>query len=606
MKTPKVNIDRKALSSEDISSFKDFAALKQQFAIAGTPSLVGSWFAATFAGIAMVMGIAGIYSSQAPENHDLASKQGSFETHIEHKFSSSPENQAEGKLEITEMSVHTYKNKDGYEFIHDTGSKITIPANAFQTQQGELPEDIEFHYREYHDPISVWLSGIPMEYDSLEIYFFESAGMNELRAYSGGEELQLNPEKPIEISMISFDDSDEMNLYALNDKTGDWTYLDHLPHENLMETIREENSKIEQSIPELEAVNAQIEDLENKIAAIPQVKAYNQQKYSFDLDVDLQDFPALRGFKNVVFEVVNQNAFDTRFYDIEWENAEIKKTPDAQIYLLELSKQTRTERIQVIPVLQGKELQKALNIQETQKAKLQTQLDKHQISKEEILDNYNQKLEQFKKENEARAAEEQEKLEQDEKTIRQRKALNCMSEQNFQANSKAKYAKLEKAVVNTRKFFARFTGIFNFDCARRGPQARRMAREDRRAAREESDKDFQNNKFGKQKKVTLINKITGATIVPVTLFLIEKGRNLIYKFNREEQNKAFAFNPEAKNVVWALTKDDKIAVFRSEDFEHLPMEAETYNLDVTVSPESLYTKKDIEKFLGLNTFEESN
>ncbi len=606
MKTPKVNIDRPHLSSKDIQGFKDFAALKQQLPVTSYPSLTSSWFGATFAGIAILAGIIGLQNVSPEHNETLPEQTMITDNRADETTHQNLSEASEGVIQYMEdikPTIHEYKNADGYEFIHETGSKITIPANAFRNKEGALPEDIEFHYREFHDPISVWMSKIPMEYDSLERYFFESAGMNELRAYANGEELELDPENPIEISMVSFDDSDEMNLYALNDKTGDWTYLDHLPHENLMETIHEQNILPSHDIPDLKHIDKQIMALVNKGLTKPEIRSYNEQKHSFDLEVDLADYPSLSGFKNVIFEVVDQANFDTKVYDVEWSNAEILPSGKSGVYKLQLSKQYQTKNILVIPVLKGQDLQAALKTQEQEKKQIQSQIKKLQISKQDILDHYKKKTEQFEQENKARVVEDLEKLDQVEKRLRQQKAINYLSQQNFQTNTKAKSAKVEKAVVRTRNFFASMTGVFNFDCARRGPQNRRGGRAQDRA---ESDQEFLDNKFGKRKKVSLINKITGATIVPVTLFLIEKGRNLIYKFNKGEQASSFAFNPKAQNVVWCETSDGKIAVFRSEDFDRLPMQAENYELGMRVSPEPLLTKREIENFLGLNTFIASN
>ncbi len=105
-----------------------------------------------------------------------------------------------------------------------TGTEIIIPENAFVTKDGKVVKgEVDFSVEEFKNATDIFLSGLPMTYDSAGVsYTFASAGMMELRAYSKGEELDLAPDKQLEIKMTS-EQEGNFNLYSLDDSTGAWT-----------------------------------------------------------------------------------------------------------------------------------------------------------------------------------------------------------------------------------------------------------------------------------------------------------------------------------------------------------------------------------------------
>lgn len=108
----------------------------------------------------------------------------------------------------------------------DSGTLIDIPTAAFLTAEGEVyQEKVNLFYREFNDPVSILLSGIPMTYKTSEgeDLPMQSAGMFEIRATTEtGEELFANPEQAIEISVISTQTTDDFNYYEMEDETGEW------------------------------------------------------------------------------------------------------------------------------------------------------------------------------------------------------------------------------------------------------------------------------------------------------------------------------------------------------------------------------------------------
>ncbi len=123
-----------------------------------------------------------------------------------------------------QFSKYTVTAEDGGTITHPNGSTISFPPNAFVTANGELATGhVEVKYREFHDAIDVFLSGIPMEYkETGETKIFQTAGMFELRAEQNGEPLSLQAGKPATVRMASYVQGDEYQFYALNETTEAW------------------------------------------------------------------------------------------------------------------------------------------------------------------------------------------------------------------------------------------------------------------------------------------------------------------------------------------------------------------------------------------------
>ena len=122
----------------------------------------------------------------------------------------------------TFKSVSSDKNNE----VQLGRTSFNIQKNAFLDANGNQYEgEVQLAYTEYFSPAEIFLSGITMTSDSAgENLGFSSAGMFNLTASdAAGNELTLDPNKPIDVEMLSSDASSDMNLYALNDQ-GAWDF----------------------------------------------------------------------------------------------------------------------------------------------------------------------------------------------------------------------------------------------------------------------------------------------------------------------------------------------------------------------------------------------
>jgi hypothetical protein len=143
----------------------------------------------------------------------------------EHKTS---EINKETSLSLPEVKTSIYKidPKKGAVIYHGS-TRILIPSLAFKDATGGIIQnEVDITYREFKDPVDMFLANIPMHYDSTQkgLYNLESAGMFEMKGYSGKQIIYLN--KPITVEMATPEHGKNYNTYFYNEKIKKWEYIE--------------------------------------------------------------------------------------------------------------------------------------------------------------------------------------------------------------------------------------------------------------------------------------------------------------------------------------------------------------------------------------------
>ena len=114
----------------------------------------------------------------------------------------------------------------GGVFTSRNGSTVTVPAGALTDANGKpLTGNVDFVLREINDAASIYLSGIPMAYDTAGMKkTLETAGMFEIRASQGGNAVAIKSGSPIKIRYASFADGQDYNNYYLDQEKRNWAY----------------------------------------------------------------------------------------------------------------------------------------------------------------------------------------------------------------------------------------------------------------------------------------------------------------------------------------------------------------------------------------------
>ncbi len=227
------------------------------------------------------------------------------------------------------------------EIVTKSGSKIKLKKNSLVSLNGEqVTGTVKIEYRDFHNPMEIFFSGIPMEYDSNGTKLtFETAGMFEIKAYQNNQKLKLKDKNNIDIALVSTSNESRFNFYNLEESTGVWT----------QEVIQMEIKT--------EALNTQGSKEENNeiLKPIKHDKAF----YAFDVDLNKEEYPELSAYDGTMFEVKEKKSFDPIYYNVQWDKAEIKKIKKGH-YKLELFKEDTSITVFVKPVIKTEKYNSAI------------------------------------------------------------------------------------------------------------------------------------------------------------------------------------------------------------------------------------------------------
>ena len=484
-------------------------------------------------------------------------------------------------VEPTFTSYKVDVNQGGiYEY--ESGSRLVVPAAAFMDDRGQLiTGEVEIRYREMHDYVDFFLSGIPMVYDSANVrYTLESAGMIEIYAEQDGKRVNMAPGKHIDVSLVSQIDVPDINvppsynIYQLDTAARKWVYqdIDRLEIiDDILPTIDPQHpaySAIDTYKKELAALAAKKEKDEEAlnsrflqpIAPLkPQKASSGQPTFSLDpegfvISLDEQSIPAserqeLRTqIDNIIWEVSPKNIdFDTRSLQVEWEGVRLKKLQAWEYEVTYFSGDTEVAMI-VNRVLTGERFSQAM-------AQYETDLAIYQ----EALANY---------ENEVRR--EKARLRAD--FLEAKQSLRSQLDEALfsgQHNDEDEWAyTLQKRKIRNR-FRATEFGIWNCD--------RPVA------------------PLEQQVKAKFVDT-NGKLLKGIPAYLVDKTRNTVVRF-LATRNTPIAYNTLSDNMLWLVTEDQKIALVRPEQFKAIPEGASKHIFEAEVLEANTKEEQEIRRML---------
>ncbi|MGK4568837.1 OmpA family protein [Flavobacterium sp. 3HN19-14] len=156
------------------------------------------------------------------------------------------------KLEEDTFAINAQKQE---VVNYKSGSKITIPADAFTDENGNVIKGkVDLTYVEYRNPVDFILGNIPMDYEKDH---FNSAGMYKILAFKDGNPIFLRDGKTIDIDFPLESELPNLNFYNYDTISNKWTELskltDNVIEENEGEIFGSEadfsnNTKVEVSV----------------------------------------------------------------------------------------------------------------------------------------------------------------------------------------------------------------------------------------------------------------------------------------------------------------------------------------------------------------------
>jgi hypothetical protein len=548
----KINMNRPDISSQEIAKRKDFGSVLKQANVggsggAGKPFFKKPWFfaGAAIATVGIVAGILLMNKDKEPgENRNpVADNQQPVNT-------GQQDLEAFYKAEESKPCIHppipgldvaytVYKVTagKGAKLGFKTGSVITIPKNAFADNNGNIIKgEVELRYREFHDAADFFVSGIPMTYDSAGTrYQFESAGMVEIQAFQDGRQINMAPGKKVDISLSSAQNGGEYNLYKLDTNINNWSCLGK---DKVVAKAKSpapapafDAEKELAKMPEFKAAEAKIAESEKtreeQLAALPKPEAEPRKpqqvkkgRFTEDLDVDYSEFPEIASFKNVAWEVGDENKdFNSAKFNyinsIEWESIDIKEGPKkGENYVIQLTKGLKKETIVVYPVLEGKNYETALADFQEKYKKYQATLDKRIANEKRIEEEHQARI--LKAQLEEAAAR---------KKFEQREA-NIFKESSTE----------EKV---QRMFQVSCFGVFNCDNPSAYP----------RGAMCTANLKGENNR----------------DLRVYDVYLVDKQKNALFTYSKNPVA-TFSYNPDSRNMIWTV-ENGVLYWFKPEQFK---------------------------------------
>ena len=459
----------------------------------------------------------------------------------------------EGKKEFKTEKI---KSEKGGEFSGKHGSKYTVPANALTDETGKIVEgDVTIHYREMHDYVDFFVSGIPMTYDSAgKQYQFESAGMVEIFAEMEGKRLNISPENPIKVELITElsrsrdTEVPKYNIYKLSGEERNWTYQDveniqkveklgleedkAIPvHGNYGEELSNEITSLEQALPK-------------PVQPVKPQKA-NGSSFVFDFKFTKDDFlkndqlsgaeseRLFKNFEGALWQVKPGENVSASDLKKNWEDASIRPLNN-QDFELTLVNKGEPFKVIVNPVISGEAYQDAM--------------DKYDL----LLAQYNEDLKNWQTEFNSRMA-----------AIEKRFGTQTTSDERLAETG------FERVRI-TNKFAITSFGIWNCD----HPYL--------------PEGESVNGNFVDENQHKYDNH---------TAYMVDKSKNTLVRFYATEGAQV-RYNEKSENMIWVVTPQNQLAIFRPEEFgkiENLKEEKFTFLMDISDNP--VTSEEDIRKIL---------
>jgi|GEM_PF-4168327 len=256
--------------------------------------------------------------------------------------------------------------------VTSNGTLIDVPAGSFSGS-----ENVTLEFKDLSDPMTVFVSQISMDFDSLGVkYHFQSGGMFELTALSDNQVLLMNDGSEIQVSYPTLTSDQGMNQYRYDIETKSWTYDMPMPLDQLKGVCETHKVDFTKQQSKRKAPN-RLTDFQGEVDAIlatvpdePQLASSKHYKFHFDFDP--LDFPELAGFEDIMFQA-KDSRFKRSFYENSWDAVELKKGKIG--YSIVLKNGIEEENFNVVPVLQKDEYESALDDYENAKVEAEAKID---------------------------------------------------------------------------------------------------------------------------------------------------------------------------------------------------------------------------------------
>lgn len=293
--------------------------------------------------------------------------------------------------------TYTVNAETGGEIKLENGTRIMIPPNAFVDKDGQpVSGEVALKYREFHNAVDIMVSGIPMKMnDGGEERDFESAGMFEIKGYSGVNEIAIADGKDLKVQLASFKAEENYNHYYFDEEKGEW--------KELASAVKPEKNPDFVPVQTNVAADGSVtanggKEVEN-IAAPLAPKKYDPNATVLNLNVDYDKYPYLKEFNGIVWQYAGDDAANDPKNNAwlmkeKWSSVSLELADAAaSTFNLKVISGNKTYEALVVPALSGKAFDKALAKYQSSLTAYNTRQARIAAAQQAIIDSYNKHAE---------------------------------------------------------------------------------------------------------------------------------------------------------------------------------------------------------------------
>jgi hypothetical protein len=248
---------------------------------------------------------------------------------------------------------YTVDAAKGDTLVYKSGSVILFPPNAFADKDGKLiTGKVQVKYREFADPLDIYLAGVSMNYDSAgKNYTFESMAMCEVLAFQNGSPVYVNQKSKPEINLVARN-SITSNLYYYDSVKQNWIYKGNAFTATMAELSKPEKKstrivKIEKAIP-TELIMPRKAD-----GSGPLIRVF----------IEAGGFPELMAYDNIKFQLDTAvQKFSPADSEEEWNDIKLERGNEKEIYVVHLSNSRRSVKFIARPVFEEGDYEAAMRV----------------------------------------------------------------------------------------------------------------------------------------------------------------------------------------------------------------------------------------------------
>ena len=569
-------------SREDVERHKNFESLMQNFKHVPTkpalPSL-GKVLIGTAATAAIVAGVL-LYQAWQKTN--------SYEAREDAYFASLDFVNPPLEDIAPEYANFRVVASKGGVFEYPSGSRLTVPPAAFVYENGQpVSGDFDLQYREMNDVIDIFLAGIPMEYDSAGgEYYLESGGMIEIKAEQKGRQLELAPGKHINVEMLSVVNSSApdvipsgYNIYYLDQQARRWVYkapniMKAAPSPASESTRTELQREVSPPAATETAMAARIrldEDALNERRAREserrstlRPRAANWDDYVFELELKelFRDWDKGRKARDPYYQELKQ--LYTAYQNMVW-----RVSPNSEVAPQRLEKEFQRVKSLHLAKINGREYELTLENDSTTITVIVEPVLMQEAEEQAVAD-YAQGVAEMQKEKTSKAKASKAVAEKTAESEKLKELRNKTA--NVQKLESRKYSwGFKEPVQVVNRFAVTKMGVWNVD------KPFIIIEPEELLAEKFTDKK------GKQYPRT-------------TLYIVDTQQNTVRRL-MAHAGATIQINANSRNAMWLVTEDNKIAVFRPEQFDQLDIDASSYTFVMDCLPTIISSEEELRRLL---------